>query len=276
MRKIVIQSITLWTIFTGSVYGQITVAIGDFLNQTDHLYLDTWEQRIPEFIQSELSGTDDILLVERKSLKAILDERALKMTGLVDTSMAQEIGRLLSVQYIITGSINQAGNWIRIDTKVINVTSGKTFGEKVQCEEKKYLDRMINLLANNLQVQLTGQGQYLEKVSIKKYPTQPFLLTTIGTVTATMVTHFMYLEKRNAYQEAAKLEDFDSYYNSANRLYKVRNSLMILSTLSLTSTLYCWIQNLSSEQILAKDNQISPYLAVNNKGEWIIGLYIPF
>ena len=73
---------------------QTTVAIGDFQNRTNRIYLDSWEQKIPEFLQSELSGSSEIVLVERQSLQAILEEQALTMTGLVDSSTAQEVGRL--------------------------------------------------------------------------------------------------------------------------------------------------------------------------------------
>lgn len=277
MKKFVfLEFLIFWTMISPESYAQITVAIGDFQNQTDHLYLDTWEKRIPEFFQSELSGAEDIVLVGRKSLKAILDERALNMTGLVDTSTAQEVGRILSAQYVVTGSINQIGDWIRIDAKVINVASGKIFSEKVQSKHEKHLDKMIDLLGNNLHYQLTGKGQYQKKISPYGLQTKILLWTTLGSATATLITHFGYQNKREAYQNATILKDFDAYYNTANRLYKIRNSLMGFSAVTLSTTIFFWIQNISSEQILAMDSQILPYFVCNQKGEWAIGLKVPF
>lgn len=258
------------------VIGQITVAIGDFQNRTDRIYLDSWQKKIPEFLHSEMSRSSEIVLVERQSLQAILDERALSMAGLVDSSTAQQIGQLLSAQYIISGSINESADWMRIDARVINVSTGKVVSEKVQSHSEKHLDRMVTLLGDNLRFQLTGKGEYRTKVYLKKYPTRYFLMGTLSTAVITFFVHNSYLRKRDDYLGATRLEDFDVYYSSANRLHHTRAVFGYLTGLGLAGTVYCWIRNLSPEEILAARPPVVPYMVVSREGELAVGFRFTF
>lgn len=255
---------------------QTTVAIGDFQNRTNRLYLDSWEQKIPEFLHSELSRSREIVLVERLSLQTILDEQALTMTGLIDSSTAQVVGKLLRAQYVITGSINMSGDLLRIDSKVINVSTGKIVGEKVQGRIEKHLDKMVELLGNNLRYQLTGKGGYRAKVLLKQYPAQYFLIGTLGSAVITYLVHNAYLNKRDDYRKATRLESFNPFYDSANRLYQTRIILTTLTGLGLTGTLYCWIRNLSPDEILAASPPILPYMMSSKKGDFTVGLRFLF
>jgi len=95
----------------GKVQGQVTVAIADFKNQSDAFYLDSWEKSVPDFLKSELSVSPRITIVERRALESVLQEQALSMTGLVDSTTAQQVGGLIGAQYIISGTINKTGSF---------------------------------------------------------------------------------------------------------------------------------------------------------------------
>ena len=262
-------------ILTNTLRAQITLAIADFTNRTDRMYLDSWEQKIPEFLQSELSRSEEIVLVERQNLKSILDEHALSMSGLID-SAAQEVGKLLSARYMITGSIHEAGDWLRIDARVINVGTGKVVSEKVQSKDRNQLDKMVHLLANNLQYQLTGRGSYQSKLSLKKCPATYFLIGTLGSGLATLIVHDQYLKKQDEYRQATKLESFDSAYDSANRLYQARTVLLSVTGAGLAGALYCWFRNLSPEEILASQPPVLPYVMSTREGEFTVGIHVTF
>jgi TolB-like protein len=265
----------LLLVSTGNLHGQITLAIADFTNRTDHIYLDSWERKIPEFLQSELSQSREIVLVERQNLKSILDEHALSMSGLID-SAAQEVGKLLSARYMITGSIYEAGDWLRIDARIINVSTGKVVSEKVQSKDQNQLDKMVHLLANNLQYQLTGSGTYQSKISLKKCPVSYFLIGTLGSGLATLIVHNQYLKKQDEYRQVTKLESFDSAYDSANHLYQARTILISVTGAGLAGTLYCWLRNLSPEEILASQPTVLPYVMSTEEGEFAVGVHITF
>lgn len=68
------------------------------------------------------SGRFDV--VERAMLQKILAEQKLHTTGIIDDSSASELGKILGVKVIITGSVLKIGSSIEINSRVISVESG--------------------------------------------------------------------------------------------------------------------------------------------------------
>jgi len=68
------------------------------------------------------SGRFDV--VERAMLQKILAEQKLAATGVIDESTASELGKILGVKVIITGSILKLNNSIDINARIISVESG--------------------------------------------------------------------------------------------------------------------------------------------------------
>ncbi len=259
------------------LYAQRTVAIVDFENRTDQFYMDAWSQRIPEFLRTELSKSGDLILLERQRLSAILEEQKLSMTGLTkDSTNALKIGEMLSAQYLITGSFYKMGSKVRIDASIVHVASGKVISEKVECKDASAMDQMVQMLGQNLRYQLTGRGQYKKRTVIAKYPVRPFLYSTLALAAASAITHSAYEEKHKAYQDATGLQDFDSKYNSATQYYRARNVLVSLTAAGAVTTLYCWLKNISPNEILASDQIMMPYASVNEKGETLVGFHLSF
>jgi TolB-like protein len=257
--KIIIYSISLFIMFSiCPLQAQMTVAIADFKNNTDAFYLDDWEKSIPEFLKSELSKSEDLVIVERRQLEAVLKEQALSMTGLVDSSTAQQIGNLLGAEYVISGTINQSGKWTRIDAKIIRVSSGHVKSEKVQAPDDKHLTEMVNLLGNNIIVLLSGDGTYIEKETLTNYPTTYFLAASAGLAIGTLVVNNAYNKKVEEYQHATELSEFDEAYDAANNLNKVRIVMASLTGVAVIGTIYCWIQNMSPDEILAYEGPMKP------------------
>lgn len=241
-----------------SVQAQMTVAIADFKNNTDSFYLDDWEKSIPEFLKSELSKTEDLVIVERRQLESVLKEQALSMTGLVDSSTAQQVGSLLGAEFVISGSINQSGKWIRIDAKIIRVSSGHVKSEKVQAPDDKHLTEMISLLGNNIIVMLSGDGTYIEKETLTNYPTTYFLAASAGLAIGTLVVNNAYNKEREEYENATDLSEFDEAYDTANNLNTARIVMASLTGVAVIGTIYCWIQNMSPDEILAYEDPLQP------------------
>jgi len=262
--------------FLGNVVSaQISVAVGDFENRSDWLYLDSWANKIPDYLQHELSGNPDIIIVERDQLEEILNEQALSMAGLTDSLKVREVGQLIRAQYIITGTVTRDDPWLRIDAKVINTSTGKVITEKVQSKDRSRLNEMIRLLGNNLGYQLSGHGSYQKSMKIGKYPTGALLGITLVSGITTGWLHHAYHQKREEYQQTQCISAMDAAYNSANRLYKTRNVFIGLTGTALIGTLYCWLNNLSPEEVMASQFIWMPYVN-HEKGEMVIGLQISF
>ncbi len=211
---LIIQSFLLTT----QLKSQVTLAISDFKNRSSEFYLDAWEKSVPDLLMSELSTESGLRLVQRRQLESVLQEQALSMTGLVDSSTAQKIGSLLGAEYIVTGSIDKNADWMMIYANIVKVSTGETKAEFVRAGNQNYLNEMIDLLANNIANALLGTGEYREKIEIKKYPTVYFLAGTVVLGAGTIWANDQYLKKKDAYYQTTGLSDFDTSYDEANSL----------------------------------------------------------
>ena len=265
--------------FTSSTSAQLTVAVGEFINQSDQFYLDQWEQSVPELLQAKLADSPDIILVERRKLTAVLEEKALGLTGLTDTSSAREIGTLLEAQYLVFGHINELDDEFRIDASIVKTSTGQILSEKVVGPDRDHLSRMIDLLGNNILYKLTGDGDYQSSVKTGKSPTLIFLGTTVGLGAGTIIASSKCNGYREDYQNNTELDRFDDLYDKANRTRKITVALASATGVALISTLYFWIRNRSSGEIYA-DSQpkkvIVPLLTLNKKNEILLGIQISY
>lgn len=251
---------------------QQTIAIGDFINQTDRLYLDSWGKKIPAFLASELSSSGEFTLVERQDLQSLLDERAISMSGLTDDSTAQSIGQIMSAEYMISGSMSQLNGITRVDARIMNTRTGKTVSEKVQGPLES-MDKMIELLANNITFQLTGKGNPRERMKLKPYPAAYTCYTSIGLGLSAWYAHSRYQDRYDAYHQTTRLNEFNTAYDSANRWHKARNALIISSGVCAVTTLVFWIKNINTPDIVASVPVVQPYVCAQ-KGEALIGLHM--
>jgi len=269
---ILIMSLCL---FTGG-WAQTTLAVGDFENRSNRMFLDAWAQKIPQFLQSELSGSPDLELVERQSLQLLMDEMALGQSGLIDSSAARAVGRLAHAQYLITGSVDEVDSRIRIDAKVINTETGKVFNEKVMSGNDRHLNKMIKLLANNLRHQLTGEGAYQSSMRVSGSPVKMFAIATAGLAATSLILHTQYTQKQDAYQNEIQLDKINDLYNDANRMHKTRNTVLALTGGMALTSLVLWINNATADEIIASQPPVLPYFGTNPQGDMILGCQISF
>lgn len=75
---------------------------------------------------SVLVRTEALVIVERNMMNEILEEQGFQQSGCTTSECAVEIGTLLGVQKMITGSFGKIGNSYTIETRIFSVESGKT------------------------------------------------------------------------------------------------------------------------------------------------------
>ncbi len=68
-------------------------------------------------------------VIERSMLRKVLEEQRLQVgTNLIDPDSAKEIGKLLGVDAIATGTYTSLGDTIRVNARLIDAQSGAVFG----------------------------------------------------------------------------------------------------------------------------------------------------
>ena len=123
--------VVLCLIFTLSILigqdSRPTVAILDFEGQG----VDASEvQTLTERMRTEIGNTKAVRLIERKAVEKIMQEQGLQQSGCTTDECAAEVGQLLGVQYMISGSIGKMGKSYTIDCKMFSVETGETVRTK--------------------------------------------------------------------------------------------------------------------------------------------------
>ncbi|MHB8845916.1 MAG: FlgO family outer membrane protein [Nitrospirota bacterium] len=79
---------------------------------------------IAEVLINELFRTGRYEIVDRKHLSAVLEQHRLNMTGLVDESTARKVGKLLGVDFIVTGTVIDFGTSLNVNARTIAIETG--------------------------------------------------------------------------------------------------------------------------------------------------------
>ena len=104
-----------------------TVAILDFEGQG----VDASEvQTLTERMRTEIGNTNAVRLIERKAVEKIMQEQGFQQTGCTTDECAAEVGQLLGVQFMISGSIGKMGKSYTIDAKMFSVETSETIRTK--------------------------------------------------------------------------------------------------------------------------------------------------
>jgi len=107
--------------------GRPTVAILDFDGQG----VDASDvQTLTERMRTEIGNTNAVRLIERKAVEKIMEEQGFQQTGCTSDECAAEVGQLLGVQFMVSGTIGRMGKKYTIDCKMFSVETGETVRAK--------------------------------------------------------------------------------------------------------------------------------------------------
>ena len=137
-------SLLTLVLFTFDVSAQVaegkqTVALLEFEGRgISQLEAKTLTDRL----MSEMVNTDAVIMVERNQMDEILNEQGFQQSGCTSSECAAEVGALLGVQNMGSGSFGKLGNSYTIDAKMFSVETGAT----IRTVSKTYKGPVDNLL----------------------------------------------------------------------------------------------------------------------------------
>ncbi len=121
MNSILYIALTFLIMLSQLFSQSITVAVLDFDGANiskDELVI------LADRLSSEIFKLGEYTVVERSAMDEILSEQGFQQSGCTTTDCAVEVGALLGVQKMVTGSIGKIGNLYTITAKSINVETG--------------------------------------------------------------------------------------------------------------------------------------------------------
>ena len=122
--------------------GKETVAILDFegrgISQME-------AQTLTDRLMSEMVNTDAVIMVERNQMEEIMNDHGFQQSGCTTSECAAEVGALLGVQNMVSGSFGKLGNSYTIDAKLFSVSTGGTV-RSVSKTYKGEVDGLLNII----------------------------------------------------------------------------------------------------------------------------------
>lgn len=137
------------------------IAILYFDNGSDNAELSRLRKGLADMLISDLSKVKMLNVIERARLEEILKEQKLNNSKEFDASTASKVGKLLGVQYILTGSFFDMLGTMRIDARIIDVETGKIIkSEGIDGATNTFFDlekKLVVKIAGGLNVDLAAE-----------------------------------------------------------------------------------------------------------------------
>ncbi len=170
--------ITLMLAFTAGLpalglaeFQKTKVAVVDFQIQGSQYENSDMGAIVAEWLITALVKDGRFDVIERRLLKKVLGEQQLVMTGVVNEASASELGKLLGVKIIISGTVVSFQNVLEVNARIIDVTSASIItAESVKSTTAIRLEELVMQMAEKIIKDFPLEGYVVsrndQKVSI--------------------------------------------------------------------------------------------------------------
>lgn len=134
----------LHPISASAEFTKTKIAVLDFQMQGENFDNDDMGTIVSEWFITALVKEGRFDVIERRLLAKILDEQKLAMSGVIDESSATQIGKLLGVKVIISGSVMKVKDILEVNARIIDVENASIIAaESVKSSTASRLQDLI-------------------------------------------------------------------------------------------------------------------------------------
>ena len=164
LRKKVIFLLVLVLLVPGILSAQtekMYIAVSPFENIGPDEADDYLGFQASVFLSSALASFDNITVVDRQNLEAVLSEQKLQLSGLTDERSAAAIGRLTNARQLLVGTFSQSSSRIFLTARLVDVetgtvlSSGTVEGPQSESYTGLYRALLFELMSNLPQYEVT-------------------------------------------------------------------------------------------------------------------------
>lgn len=225
------------------VFAQVNIVVSTFNNETGKPALDSWERIFPDLLKAQFSNHESMQVVEREKLSAVLQEQALEMSGLIDTTDQVKIGKLLGADFVLTGKVERQGENYLFSAYLIRVKNGALHTEIARTTNMENGDLVAELIVHNISVYLFELGNYREKIELKSNSTWYWAGGTLLAGAATITAQSIYSSNLKKYRNSELLKDINTYYDNANISRKTALVFGLLTAIGAVGTTKDYFNN---------------------------------
>ncbi len=144
------------------------IAVLDFQTQGEEFSTEDMGKIVAEWLITGLVETGRFDLIERRLLQKILEEQKLGMTGLIDPESVAQLGKILGVKTIVSGTIVKLGKTLEINARLINVdTASIVTAEKVQANSEAKLNDLVSQITDKIVQAFPLEGYIVQRTGDK-------------------------------------------------------------------------------------------------------------
>jgi len=129
-----------------ALYQKTTIAVVEFTDLRGTV--TDFGRFLAEELITRLYQTRKFKVVERQLLNKVLSEQALSLTGVINPTSAKQLGRVLGVDAIVSGTITDLAQSLKVNARLINTETGEIFS--VASTEVFKDESVIRLLENGI------------------------------------------------------------------------------------------------------------------------------
>lgn len=139
------------------------IAVLDFRLQGNDFDTEDMGKIVAEWLITAFVREGRFEVVERKLLGEVLEEQKMIETGIVDQDTASEIGKLLGVKVIISGSVAKIQDVVEVNARIVDVTSASIItAESVSNRDITSLRQLVREMASKIMKNFPLEG-YIAK-----------------------------------------------------------------------------------------------------------------
>ncbi len=181
-------------------------------------------EMVSELIRNEMANSGSFIIIERVQMGNILKEQGLQQSGCTDISCAVELGKILSANKMLIGTVmNMQGKKI-ITGRIVDVQSGAVdFSEKGVADSQKEIYTAVIAFTRDLTARIgSGDTNTVKVEKKKKQDETPAELKSSNPYTfpAFGFTGFSLLSFGGGYYYNMKVAAVNSDYSKTSALYK--------------------------------------------------------
>ena len=154
--------------------GPATVAVSYFDNTSGDPELEALRKGLADMLITDLRVATGLRVVEREKLEALLGEIELVESGYLDARTAQELGKGLGAQLILTGSYLVHGGKVRLDARVLRVETGEVVAAQSEMGSREGFFEMERGLVGKLVPDLGAEPTEAGRALLAEAPKAEF------------------------------------------------------------------------------------------------------
>jgi WD40 repeat protein/curli biogenesis system outer membrane secretion channel CsgG len=146
-----------------SDFRKIKVAVLDF-QQNGTFDSHDIGKIVAEWFTTALVDSGRFEIIERRLLQQILEEQKIGSSGLIDPRSASQLGRLLGVKTVVSGTVQNYDRTFELNTRLIDVETGSIIvAESVRANSTSSLNTLVNQVADKIIRYFPLQGYVVQR-----------------------------------------------------------------------------------------------------------------